>query len=237
MIYLKDANIIFLKARKVAGTSFEIALSKFANQDDIITPVTPNDEKARSELGFPGAQNYLKPIAEFDAADVYRTVRYRSYPKKFNNHLSALEARKRLGPEVFDNAYKIAIVRNPYDTLVSSYFFAMNSSEHKISFTDWIKENPHVLNRNSHQYEINGKNIIDYFIRFENIIDDTEELEAKKESLRGLSVLVSSIRTKDGIRPKKNTTPAEVFNNDADLISAVRFFNKDIIDRFDYSLD
>ena len=40
MIFLKDPNIIFLKPQKVAGTSFEIDLSKFASSSDIITPTT-----------------------------------------------------------------------------------------------------------------------------------------------------------------------------------------------------
>ena len=39
MILLHKEKIIALKARKVGGTSFEIALSKYANSDSIITPI------------------------------------------------------------------------------------------------------------------------------------------------------------------------------------------------------
>lgn len=39
MILLRDPAILFLKPHKVAGTSFEIALSQFARPADIVTPI------------------------------------------------------------------------------------------------------------------------------------------------------------------------------------------------------
>jgi len=41
MIVLHDVKVIALKARKVGGTSFEIALSLYANNTSVITPITP----------------------------------------------------------------------------------------------------------------------------------------------------------------------------------------------------
>ena len=38
MILIRDLNILFIKGIKVAGTSFEIALSKFETKNDIVTP-------------------------------------------------------------------------------------------------------------------------------------------------------------------------------------------------------
>ena len=52
MIVLHKQKIIALKARKVGGTSFEIALSKFANKDSIITPITLDDEKLEKVLAI-----------------------------------------------------------------------------------------------------------------------------------------------------------------------------------------
>lgn len=51
VIYLKERNLIFIEPREVAGTSFEIALSKYAMKHDIITPISPDDEATRRELG------------------------------------------------------------------------------------------------------------------------------------------------------------------------------------------
>ena len=49
MIYLADKKILFLKAKKVAGTSFEIALSRYSTnpEADIITPIMVADELIR----------------------------------------------------------------------------------------------------------------------------------------------------------------------------------------------
>ncbi len=55
-------KFIFIKTRKTAGTSLEIALSKFCDSEDMITRIKPMDEKIRKELGFQGPinNNYLK---------------------------------------------------------------------------------------------------------------------------------------------------------------------------------
>jgi hypothetical protein len=45
-------RFIFLKTRKTAGTSVEIALSRFCGPDDVIRR-SPGDEALRRELGYP----------------------------------------------------------------------------------------------------------------------------------------------------------------------------------------
>ena len=60
MIISHDYKFIFLKNRKTAGTSIEIALSKFCGPNDVITPISPEDEATRKELGYRGPQNYLE---------------------------------------------------------------------------------------------------------------------------------------------------------------------------------
>ena len=50
MILIKDLNLLFIKGIKVAGTSFEVALSKFATKNDIVTPFGSKDEENRHEL-------------------------------------------------------------------------------------------------------------------------------------------------------------------------------------------
>ena len=43
LLYLSKSNMLFLKPRKVAGTSFEIALSRSAVTADIVTPISLED--------------------------------------------------------------------------------------------------------------------------------------------------------------------------------------------------
>ena len=40
-------RFIFIKTGKTAGTSVEIALSKFCGPEDVITPISPEDEATR----------------------------------------------------------------------------------------------------------------------------------------------------------------------------------------------
>jgi hypothetical protein len=64
-VILSKANkIIFIKGVKVGGTSIEIALSAFCGPNDIITPITPIDERKRVAFNG-GARNYSNdPEAE-----------------------------------------------------------------------------------------------------------------------------------------------------------------------------
>ena len=40
MIFSELHNFLFLKGRKVASTSFEVALSKICGAEDVITPIS-----------------------------------------------------------------------------------------------------------------------------------------------------------------------------------------------------
>ena len=69
MILSHDYRFIFVKPKKVAGTSLEILLSQLCGPDDIITPIARKDEATRSRLGFPGPQNYRKRLRETNFDD------------------------------------------------------------------------------------------------------------------------------------------------------------------------
>ena len=56
MIVSHEHRFIFLKTKKTAGTSLELALSQLCGPDDVITPVAETDEALRA--GGRGAQNW-----------------------------------------------------------------------------------------------------------------------------------------------------------------------------------
>ena len=56
MIVSHEHRFIFLKTKKTAGTSLELALSQLCGPDDVITPLAPTDEALRA--GGRGAQNW-----------------------------------------------------------------------------------------------------------------------------------------------------------------------------------
>ena len=61
MIASHQHRFIFLKTRKTAGTSVEIALSKVCGPDDIITEISPEDEELRQAAGGRPPQNFQSP--------------------------------------------------------------------------------------------------------------------------------------------------------------------------------
>ena len=235
MIYLRESNLIFIKPRKVAGTSFEIALSEYAMEGNIVTPIRPNDEVNRRALGFRGAQNYLKPRHEYSAGDLYRFLMGREGTKKYFNHISAKQLRDKLGAGVFDKAKKISIVRNPYDRLVSMYYWTIEEKAAKgdMAFAEWLRYNPEYVRQNYEHYFIDRKFVVDHVIRYENLLEDCFALEGEFSSLEGLSYSMKKIKAKGGIRPKERSL-ADYYHEAADLVSIVEFFNRELIDMFGY---
>ena len=99
MIASHRHRFIFLKTRKTAGTSVEIALSKVCGPDDIITEISPEDEALRRAAGGLPPQNFASP----------------PQPRKAYNHMGAKATRDLVGAEAFDSYFTFAIERNPWD--------------------------------------------------------------------------------------------------------------------------
>lgn len=164
MIISHRHKFIFLKTNKTAGTSIEIALSKFCGPDDIITPISPEDEEMRTKLGYPGPQNYFLPM---------------SNEKLFYNHITAKEVKTHIGDQIWNSYYKFCVERNPWDRCVSLYYFRGHSKgpESRPTVTEflssdsplWLKERGFGL------YTIDGKVVVDKIYRFENLSQELEE--------------------------------------------------------------
>ncbi|WP_343080009.1 sulfotransferase family 2 domain-containing protein [Ostreiculturibacter nitratireducens] len=238
MIFLKQHKIVFLKAQKVAGTSFEIALSKYAGDEDIITAIYGKDEALRKSLGFRSAQNAEYSLSEILSSHKLEYLRRRLKGKrlyKYRNHMSAEEAFKKLGREVWDSSVKVSIVRNPYDFVVSNYFWRTKGKKTRPEFSEWFYNNPHLINNNYAQYFIDGKDVIDFYIRFENFEVDIPALERQVESLSGLYETFASINAKGNIRPAGSSSK-EFFRGHDDIVKVISEKNRYIIDKFGYEL-
>jgi len=138
MIFSKKHKFLFLKGRKVAGTSFEVALSKICGAEDIITPITPIDERHRIDLGCRHAQNFgadpEKLKAYIDAvktASPDQIFRLKKPKGSFENHCTFDQAWDLIG-EALNGHRVIAIARNPYQKILS----ALN---HLAVFNDYKK--------------------------------------------------------------------------------------------------
>lgn len=229
-------KVIFIKPRKVAGTSFEIALSKYTSKADVVTPITDNDEKMREIWG--GARNYKHSFKELltSPKKLTYTLYNHKRPVKFYNHISAAEIKELFGDKLWGESLKITIVRNPYDRIISQYFYETRMSKNKIDFERWLRANPHMIAVNNQQYLIKGNNVIDLYIRYENLEEDIKNLEGKILGLKGLWDTFENINAKGNIRPK-TATPKEIFSHYPQAKAVVDFFCKYEIENFGYHLN
>lgn len=122
MIISHRHKFIFIKTEKTAGTSIEIALSKYCGPDDIITPIHPEDETMRQELGYRGAQNYKVRFKNYSSLDYLRLLRRRRRIR-FLNHSGADYIMRHIDKEVWDSYFKFCFERNPWDKAISWYFW------------------------------------------------------------------------------------------------------------------
>ncbi|MGN2248979.1 sulfotransferase family 2 domain-containing protein [Frateuria edaphi] len=177
MIVSHKHKFIFLKTNKTAGTSIEIALSKFCGPDDIITPISPVDEETRRSLGYRGAQNYLAPWYEYGLRDVAKLAFKGKRKLRFYNHMTGREVREYIGRDAWNGYFKFCFERNPYDRLISHYYWC-NRSEPRPPMSSFIRTPRAMMlkHRGFDVYTLGGKVAVDRICRFESIADELEEV-------------------------------------------------------------
>jgi hypothetical protein len=177
MILSHRYRFIFVKTRKTAGTSVEIALAKHCGPEDIITRITASDEAVRQALGHRGPQNFSISRWRWTPGDWVNAVR-RQRHGRFYNHMSAAEIRARVGPRVWDSYYKIALERNPWDLVVSAYFWH-HRKEPRPPIGEFIRS-PEVRSySNLPLYTIDGRIAVDHVGRYEDLPAELERFAAR----------------------------------------------------------
>ena len=177
MIVSHKYRFIFLKTAKTAGTSIEIALSKHLGEQDIITPVSAPDEAIRRSLGFRGPQNYRIPLRQHTPLELARAIGF-GRRKKFYNHMPAHEVRGLLGEAIWNDYYKFCFERNPFDRVISLYFWC-HKLEPRPTLSEFL-ESPeiHLLTQRGIDIysDSTGKVCVNRIGRYENLSEDLEEV-------------------------------------------------------------
>jgi hypothetical protein len=103
MIASFSNKFIFLKTRKTGGTSLEIVLSSWCSDGDVMTAISPDDEVMRRQVC------QLEPVSYYDGQRVF-------------NHMPAARV-KQLFPDFWDEAFKFAVERHPYEKVISRTYW------------------------------------------------------------------------------------------------------------------
>jgi hypothetical protein len=172
MIVSHAHKFIFLKTKKTAGTSIELALSALCGADDIITPLTKHDEALRA--GSRSAQNWRlhgwwdspRPLLQ------RRWFKFTAEDYGYYNHMPAKEARALLGDRVWRTYFKFAFDRNPWDRQVSFYHHRYRREKVPPPFAAFIHADRRARINNFQIYSIDGEVAVDYVGRFEHLQED-----------------------------------------------------------------
>lgn len=191
MLVGHDHKFIFIKTIKTAGTSVEMFLEKTMMPND--HSIQGTCDQQIGEFGIIGARG------QFDPTD---------RPMYFN-HISANRLKWLLGEATWESYYKFSIVRNPFDFLLSNFFFQLSHDrttqptfasrtfeETKAQFEEYVMAISRDINREL--LTISGKLAVDYCIRYENLKTDLAVVLSKLGMQAEVSELGSS---KSGIRP------------------------------------
>jgi len=233
MIVSHARKFIFVKTKKTAGTSMEIALSKHCGPQDVLTELDQHDEAKRVEVVGSGARNFALPFGQMSVWDKARFLTGRRKPSdgklqhgmaKFHEHERAARVRTLLGPEVFGEYYKFAVVRNPFDQAVSNYFWMRNNGDPTFetmgikTFSQFLRHLPEQMTENWRILTHGDEILVDDVVRYERLEEDLRRVSARIGLGRSLYEDLKGIRTKGGTRPRDRSF-AELFGpGDRELI-------------------
>lgn len=142
MILSHRHRFIFIKTTKTAGTSLETYLSRWCGDDDVVTP-----------FGVPEPGHQPRNHAGF------------------YNHMSAAEIQARIAPAVWSDYFKFCFERNPWDKVVSMYFFHRKRfGPPELTFDEFLKSG--AIPVDNPKYRIQGQVVVDHIGRYEALADD-----------------------------------------------------------------
>lgn len=167
MIVSHEHRFIFLKTKKTAGTSLEIALAGLCGPADVITPIPERDEVERRRLGRRGPQNCAVRLGRYRSQDALRLALHRQR-LAFRNHTPALEIRRLLPTEVWDGYYKFCFDRNPWDKTVSHYHW-QGGDRRFGSVKEFLRSGRGQPYSNYKLYSIRGFVAVDHVYRYEDL--------------------------------------------------------------------
>lgn len=180
MICSHDWRFIFLKTRKTAGTSVEIALSRFMGPLDIITPLMPTDEALRYSDSHNLARNYAslqihvpEEIPEDLETYFYQTEQAPAIVSKMYNHITAGELKRIVGDRIWKQYFRFTIERDPFKRIESQYYWLTRKiTEEEMPFSVWLRTSMPIQRANQLVYINNGALAVDFVIDFAKLNDD-----------------------------------------------------------------
>ncbi|WP_138434664.1 sulfotransferase family 2 domain-containing protein [Winogradskyella algicola] len=217
MLVCHKYKFIFFKTQKTASTSIEIALSSLCTEEDIITPISKNDEKVRQALGYLGPRNYKVPLKKYSKDDVIDFI-FKGKRRELYNHISCEELMTVIGDKVFKDYYKFCFERNPYEKALS-LFFHEGGYEKWTSLKNFIEQGGLKVIKGYDQYTVNNVVAVDDVFKYENIPTALDVI-AKKINLQQ-KIELPKTKLKSQFRKDKRPYDEVLSQEEKDLIATI----------------
>ena len=146
-----------------------------------------------------------------------------------DSHLYPFQIQESYHIDIFDY-FKFSIVRNPYDKMVSHYYWQQAIENNRYSsFDAFVKEfyNNKIIS-NWKFYSIDNTNIMDKIIKFENLQNDLNDLPIN------INIDISNIFEKSNIRPA-NIAYQELYSKTSKEMVEEQCYNE--IEMFNYKFE
>ena len=238
MIISHSKKFIFIRSRKTAGSSIGLSLLRYLSSGDIV--------RGYIESGFkygikPPDWNksllYLRPKdfkSNVPRVKAYnRFVKIRTAYNVSSTHMSAKQIKELVGCDVWEKYFTFTIERNPFERMISFYFWRIKDLKAPPSFNEfidslflkneeWLKINNLNGYSNLPFYTIDGRTCVDYIAKYENLSTDIKYIFERI----GLSFDEWLPFEKKGVRPKDKNLKNMYNKNSIQKMEDI--FNKEI---------
>jgi len=209
MIVSHRYRFIFIHCRKVAGSSIKATLGPILGLDDVMIGGVHESLRNGGRLTRPSKRALVHPKAwvgmgraaarrqpRDEIINAGIKARYYGWLSKSPDHPTAEESRA-LFPDEWGSYYKFCFVRNPYERVLSEYFWRKKNTGVSVSFLEYLKllqapADPTgiVPERidNWDMYTLDGAIAVDFVGRYETLEPDFQKVcQHLKLPVEGLS--------------------------------------------------
>lgn len=169
MIISHKYKFIFIKNRKVAGSSVQACIGRHCGRSDILT--------ISGDIPSQNTQGVWNPCADLLLASNWKTwfqiLSDFIYLNKFKPHMGACSIQARIPKKTWDSYYKFCIERNPWDKTLSFYHMKKHNPEFtNMSFDCFLSNCPSLCSDFDRYCSPDGKILVDSILRYESLLDE-----------------------------------------------------------------
>ena len=170
-----------------------------------------------------------RTLFRFSDPPNWRSLQLKTPNHKYYGHMPVSQVRQHLGDAVFHNAFKFTVVRNPYDQILSWYFWIQKTGgkEFRSSFDVFVqRKGREFFESNKVVFVENDQSLVDEMLRYESLQSDLSDLSRRLRLPENVGDIYSKINTNRSARGGRGYHLIDPKSQEAILESADFFFEK-----------